>query len=88
MKGSEDIQFKLELKELIIQSCQLPLSPQEFEEDKPLFGKNSSLGMDSIDALQMSMAIQKKYGILISDSKELRRAAGSLNAFADYLRPE
>jgi acyl carrier protein len=41
--------------------------------------------LDSLDALQISMAIQKKYGVRMPDSKDTRRALVSLLALAEYL---
>jgi acyl carrier protein len=46
------------------------------------------LGLDSIDALQISIAIQQEYGITITDSKEMRRIMTSINTFADFIQPE
>jgi acyl carrier protein len=88
MKGSLDENFKKELKELIIKECDLEISPDEINDDDPLFGGNSSIGLDSIDALQVSIAIQNKYGVVITDSKVLRRVMASINTFSDYIRPE
>jgi acyl carrier protein len=55
-------------------------------DDEPLFGPESRLDLDSLDALQISMAIQKKYGVRMPDSKETRRALVSLIALAEHLR--
>jgi acyl carrier protein len=55
-------------------------------DDEPLFGPESRLALDSLDALQISMAIQKKYGVRMPDSKETRRALVSLIALAEHLR--
>ena len=54
-------------------------------DDEPLFGPESRLDLDSLDGLQISMAIQKKYGIRLADSKDLRRALVSLITLADYI---
>ena len=88
MKGSQDEKFKLELKKLIIEECGLDIEVEDIDEDVSMFGSKSPLGLDSIDALQISIAIQNKYGIVITDSKEMRRVMTSLNTFADFLQPE
>lgn len=87
MKGSLDTKFKTELKQLIVEECDLldRIKVEEIEDDVPLFGNQSKLGLDSIDALQISIAIQQKYGIAITDSKEMRRVMTSINSFADFL---
>lgn len=88
MKGSQDEKFKTELKLLIIEECDLDIGPEDIPDDDPLFGESSCIGLDSIDALQISIAIQKKYGVVITDSKELRQVMTSFASFADHIRPE
>jgi acyl carrier protein len=89
MKGSLDENFKTALKRLIIEACDLAdrIDVQEIDDHAPLFGRNSKLGLDSIDALQISIAIQQEYGITITDSKEMRRIMTSINTFADFIQP-
>ncbi|HWV16391.1 MAG TPA: phosphopantetheine-binding protein [Cellvibrio sp.] len=74
-----------ELKQLVLDAAEKNLSAAELEGDEVLFGPDSRLELDSIDALQISMAIQKRYGIRLNDSKETRRAMGSINLLAAYL---
>jgi len=90
MKGSLDENFKTALKRLIIEACDLAdrIDVHEIDDQAPLFGRNSKLGLDSIDALQISIAIQLEYGITITDSKEMRRIMTSINTFADFIQPE
>jgi acyl carrier protein len=90
MKGSLDENLKRELKTLIVEECDLAdrISVAEIDDEGLLFGSQSKLGLDSIDALQISIAIQNRYGITITDSKEMRRVMTSINAFADYIQPE
>jgi len=88
MKGSLDDSFKTELKKLIIEECDLDIAPEAIGDDDPLFGSESPIGLDSVDALQISIALQNKYGLVITDSKELRRVMKSINTLADRLRPE
>ena len=90
MKGSLDANFKAALKRLIIEACDLAdrIDAHEIDDDAPLFGRSSKLGLDSIDALQISIAVQQEYGIAITDSKEMRRIMTSINSFADFIRPE
>jgi len=57
-----------------------PLSPQE-----PIFGTGTRLALDSLDALQVSMALQKRYGVRLTDSKETRRILACVGNLADYL---
>jgi acyl carrier protein len=88
MKGSLDQKLKDEIKALIVESCELDVAVDQIGDDSPLFSRKSELGLDSIDALQISIAIQNTYGIAIRDSKQMRRVVKSVNTFADFLQPE
>jgi acyl carrier protein len=83
---SIDNAFLVELKAMILESVEKDEPAGGLRDDEPWFGDESRLGLDSLDALQISMAIQKKYGVRMPDSKETRRALVSLIALADYLR--
>jgi Phosphopantetheine attachment site. len=87
MKGSSDEKLKKELKELIIIECDLDITVDDIPDDDTLFGSDSPIGLDSVDALQISIAVQNKYGVVITDSKVLRRVMKSINTFADYIQP-
>ena len=74
--------LELEVKELIIDVLQLEdISVDDIETDAPLFVEG--LGLDSIDALELGVALQKKYGISLSaDSEDTRRHFASVRALA------
>ena len=74
-----------ELKALILEAAEKDFPPAQLSADAPLFGEGALLELDSIDALQISMAIQKRYGVRLNDSKETRRAMGSIQLLADFL---
>jgi acyl carrier protein len=88
MKGSLDDRLKTELKKLIVEECDLTVDPGGIGDDEPLFGREAKIALDSIDALQISIALEKKYKITITDSKETRRMMRSINTFADFIQPE
>jgi len=71
-----------EVKELIIEALQLEdMSAADIDTDAPLFVEG--LGLDSIDALELGVALQKKYGISLSaDSADTRRHFASVRALA------
>jgi len=87
MKGSLDERLKTELKRLIVEECDITIDIAEIGDDDPLFGSVSRLGLDSIDALQISIAIQNRYNLLITDSKQMRKVMRSMNTFADFIQP-
>jgi len=86
--GSKDENLKLELKKLIIEECDKDIEVEEISDDEILFGSDTSLELDSMDALQISMALHKKYGVDANDSKKLRKIMASINTLADYIQPE
>ena len=77
--------LKLELKELIIFECQKDLAPADIKDDAFLFGDPAGLNLDSLDALQIAMAVQRKYGKRIEGNNETRNALASIDVLADYI---
>ncbi|HEX9663275.1 MAG TPA: phosphopantetheine-binding protein [Candidatus Binatia bacterium] len=71
-----------EIKRLIIDVLQLEdIAPDDIDPDAPLFVEG--LGLDSIDALELGVAIQKRYGIILSaNSEETRRHFASVRALS------
>ena len=77
---------ELEVKNLIIESLNLEdMKPEDIDASAPLFG--DGLGLDSIDALELAMAIKKKYGISTKTEDErnhaIFRSVQSLCSFID-----
>jgi acyl carrier protein len=77
--------FRHELKSLILSAADKDEPQGGLADDEILFGPESRLMLDSLDALQISMEIQKRYGIRVPDSKETRRALTSIANLAEYL---
>ncbi len=77
---NETRNLTLELKRLIIDTLELEdINPDDIDSGAPLFGEG--LGLDSIDALELGLALQKQYGIkLDSEAEETRRHFASLQA--------
>jgi len=73
MKGSIDERLKMELKKLIVEECDVMTDPGDISDEEPLFGRDSRLGLDSIDALQISIAVKIQYNIIKTDSQETNR---------------
>jgi acyl carrier protein len=74
--------LELEVKQMIIDVLQLEdIAPADIDSDAPLFVEG--LGLDSIDALELGVALQKRYGISLSaDSEDTRRHFTSVRALA------
>ncbi|HEY0720805.1 MAG TPA: phosphopantetheine-binding protein [Gammaproteobacteria bacterium] len=77
--------FQEEVKNLILEAADKEEPAGGLTGDEPLFGAESRLQLDSLDALQISMALQKRYGVRMPDSKETRRALASLAHLAEHL---
>ena len=77
--------LRLALKALIIEACEKDCKPESISDDEPLFGPEAPLQLDSLDALQVSMAIKKTYGLRLPDSKETRRILSSVANMAEHL---
>ena len=75
----------LDLKNLIIDALGLEdISAADIDNDAPLFG--DGLGLDSVDALELGLAVQKHFSIKIdADSKDVRPHFASINALADFV---
>lgn len=76
-----------DLKALILDAAEKDNPPGGLADDEVLFGPEARLGLDSLDALQVSMAIQERYGVRMPDSKDTRRALTSIAHLAEFLRP-
>ncbi|MBB1117321.1 acyl carrier protein [Stenotrophomonas sp. W1S232] len=77
--------LEYEIKELIISSLSLEdISVDEIDSTAPLFVEG--LGLDSIDALELGLALQKRYGVSLSaDSEETRRHFSSVRALSEFV---
>jgi len=76
----------LRLKLLIIATLKLDdVRPEEIPDDEPLIG-SPRFGLDSLDALELVLAIEQEFGVKIGNSEESRRALGTVNTLAAYLR--
>jgi len=78
-------QLKLELKKLIVQACNKDALPETIGDEDTLIGSNSVLGLDSLDVLQINVAIMQHFGVRIADSKHARRVMTSINTLADFI---
>ena len=77
--------LKQQIKEIIISSLEIEdLSPEDIVDSEPLFGE--CLGLDSIDALELGVALKKKFGIKFSSkSDDNKKYFASIDALAEYI---
>lgn len=77
-------ELKQELKEKIIEQLNLEdVAVDEIQDNDPLFGEG--LGLDSIDALELIVMLDKDYGIKLADPKEGRKIFESVQTMATYI---
>jgi acyl carrier protein len=74
-----------ELTALILEETGKTLDGPPLAAGETIFGRDSRLALDSLDALQVSMALQKRYGVRLLDSKETRRILACVGNLADHL---
>ncbi|OGD12001.1 MAG: acyl carrier protein [Candidatus Aminicenantes bacterium RBG_13_62_12] len=80
------MELKSELKDMIIRELKLKnVSPEDIDDEGPLFGSESKLGLDSLDAVELVVIVQKKYAVDIGDRNTATVAFASINALADYI---
>lgn len=76
----------LRLKTLIVATLKLDdVKPEDIPDDEPLIG-SPRFGLDSIDALELVLALEKEFGIKIGNSEESRQALTSVRTIADLVR--
>jgi acyl carrier protein len=73
------------IKDLIVSRLKLEgVKPEEIGDDAPLFGEG--LGLDSIDALELVLAVEQTFGVRIDDEEVGRKALGSVSALCEFLQ--
>jgi acyl carrier protein len=76
-----------ELTEMLIEACRVagPI-PAEISPDAPLIGPDSPFDLDSLDAVEVVVAVQRKYNVRIESTESSRQVLQSLRTLADYIR--
>ncbi len=86
MTENKNLELKLEIKNLIIETLNITdVDPADVLDSEPLFADENAMGVDSIDALEIIMALQRKYNIRIDDQNLAREVMDSIDSIADYI---
>jgi acyl carrier protein len=85
MTTSQD-QLKTEIKQAIVRSLRLPITPDEIGDSTPLFGEG--LGLDSIDVLELVLELERSFGVTIGDEQTGMKVLGSVGTIADFIVSE
>ena len=78
-----DNSLRPRIKEVIVRSLRLEMPPAEIADDVPLFGEG--LGLDSIDALEVVMELERTFGVAIGDEQTAKRVLRSVSAIAQFI---
>jgi acyl carrier protein len=73
--------LRQEIKQLMVENLMLQISSEEIGDEQPLFGPGS-IGLDSVDALQLVVSLDKAFGLKIPDPETARQILQSVNTIA------
>jgi acyl carrier protein len=78
MNNNQD-ELKGEIKRMVVENLMLKIKPEEIGDAQPLFGPGG-LGLDSVDALQLVVALDKNYGLKITDPEVAKGILQTVNS--------
>ena len=73
-----------EVKAAIVRCLRMPIKPEEIMDDMPLF--DEGLGLDSIDALEIVLELQRSFGVEISDEQVGKRVLRSVTTIVEFIQ--
>ena len=76
--------LRRQIKEMLVKSLMLQTTADEIADDLPLFGPGG-LGLDSIDALELVVSMEKNFGVGVPNSEVARTALQTVNSIHDYI---
>ncbi len=76
--------LKDSIKEMMVENLMLKTPKEEIGDDLPLFGAEG-LGLDSIDALELVVSLEKNYGVSVPNSDVAKNALATVNTIAAYI---
>jgi len=79
-----NVNLRDEIKAMMVESLMLKVPKEEIADDMPLFG-TEGLGLDSIDALELTVGLEKRFGAKIPNAETARIALRSVNSIHDYV---
>ena len=77
--------LRSEIKKMLVENCMLQIPAEEISDEQALFGPGS-LGLDSVDALQLVVALDKNYGLKVHDPETARSILHSINSMAEAVQ--
>ena len=87
--SDEERRLKQEIKEMILETLNITdVDIDEIDDEKPLFGSDNALTLDSVDGIKIIIAIQRKYGVRLNDQNVARHIIQSINTIAEFIQSE
>jgi len=80
-------ELKSRIKSMMVESLMLKMTPDEISDEIVLFAPDG-LALDSIDALELAVALEKTFGVKVPDAETAREAFVSVNSLADFILKE
>ncbi len=81
-----DAELKQKIKEVLIEELMLQEEPDEIADETPLFGEG--LGLDSVDALQLVVALEKHFGLKVGDAEKAKAILQNVATIADAIEKQ
>jgi acyl carrier protein len=79
-----ELDLRTQIKEMLVKSLMLQTTADQIGDDLPLFGPGG-LGLDSIDALELVVSMEKTFGVGVPNSDVAARALRTVNTIHDYI---
>lgn len=80
---SEVAELKQRIKTILVEELMLQEEPEEISDETPLFGEG--LGLDSVDALQLVVALEKNFGLKVGDAEKAKVILHNVTSIADAI---
>ncbi len=84
---SDGAELREKIKEVMVEELMLDFEPDEIGDETPIFGAEG-LGLDSVDALQLVVAIEKHFGLKVGDAEKAKQILQSVETIAKAIEAE
>jgi len=78
------LDLRAQIKEMLVKNLMLQVTPEQIGDDLPLFGPDG-LGLDSIDALELVVSMEKTFGVGVPNSDVAGKSLRTVNTIHDYI---
>ena len=79
-----DADLRTRIKEMMVKNLMLQITADQIADDAPLFGPNG-IGLDSIDALELAVGLEKNFGVSVPNSEIATKVLRNVNSIHDYI---